>query len=72
MERDEQALQDAMGSAEQSSKLTKSNFTEEIKDDPAEELDDKEEEDEADESDDENQNVFYKSSELIVSHWYIA
>ena len=57
-----------MGSAEQSSKLTKSNFTEEIKDDPAEELDDKEEEDEADESDDENQNVFYKSSELIVSH----
>ena len=57
------------------SKLTKSDFTEELKKeeaDPNEELDEKDEEDEADDSDDENQNVFYKSSELIVSHCYLS
>ena len=35
--------------------------------DPASVLDEKDEDDEADDSDDENQNVFYKPSELIVS-----
>ena len=40
--------------------------------DPASVLDEKDEEDEADDSDDENQNVFYKPSELIVSLKIIA
>ena len=35
--------------------------------DPSADLEEEKDEDEADDSEDENQNVFYKSSELIVS-----